>query len=186
MALKNDFNLIWVDMEMSGLNPDQDRILEVAAIVTDGELNTLAIAPVLVIHQSDQVLDAMDVWNKSTHGKSGLIDRVRASTTTEAQASTVMLEFLAQYADAGKVPLCGNTVHQDRRFMQRHMPELERFFHYRNVDVSTFKELCKRWNPTLMKGFEKKSAHTALADIEESIEELRYYRLNWIEKASSQ
>lgn len=185
MPITNDMNLIWVDMEMSGLNPDQDRILEVAMIVTDPQLNTLAIAPVVVVHQPDEVLDGMDSWNKGTHGKSGLIDKVKASTVTDAQASQIFLEFLAQYVPAGKVPMCGNTVHQDRRFMQRYMPDLERFFHYRNIDVSTIKELCRRWNPELMKGFEKRGAHTALADIEESIDELRYYRQHWIEKPAA-
>ena len=185
MPITNDMNLIWVDMEMSGLNPDQDRILEVAMIVTDPQLNTLAIAPVVVVHQPDEVLDSMDSWNKGTHGKSGLIDKVKASTVTDAQASQIFLEFLAQYVPAGKVPMCGNTVHQDRRFMQRYMPDLERFFHYRNIDVSTIKELCRRWKPEVMKGFEKRGAHTALADIEESIDELRYYRQHWIEKPAA-
>jgi oligoribonuclease len=185
MPITNDMNLIWVDMEMSGLNPDQDRILEVAMIVTDPQLNTLAIAPVVVVHQPDEVLDGMDSWNKGTHGKSGLIDKVKASTVTDAQASQIFLEFLAQYVPAGKVPMCGNTVHQDRRFMQRYMPDLERFFHYRNIDVSTIKELCRRWKPEVMKGFEKRGAHTALADIEESIDELRYYRQHWIEKPTA-
>jgi oligoribonuclease len=185
MPITNDMNLIWVDMEMSGLNPDQDRILEVAMIVTDPQLNTLAIAPVVVVHQPDEVLDSMDSWNKGTHGKSGLIDKVKASTVTDAQASQIFLEFLAQYVPAGKVPMCGNTVHQDRRFMQRYMPDLERFFHYRNIDVSTIKELCRRWKPEVMKGFEKRGAHTALADIEESIDELRYYRQHWIEKPTA-
>jgi oligoribonuclease len=127
----------------------------------------------------------MDSWNKGTHGKSGLIDKVKASTVTDAQASQIFLEFLAQYVPAGKVPMCGNTVHQDRRFMQRYMPDLERFFHYRNIDVSTIKELCRRWKPEVMKGFEKRGAHTALADIEESIDELRYYRQHWIEKPAA-
>ena len=184
MSTSNEMNLIWVDMEMSGLNPDQDRILEVAMIVTDPELNALAIAPVVVIHQPDSVLDAMDSWNKGTHGKSGLIDKVKASTVNEAQATQIFLEFLKQYLPPGKIPMCGNTVHQDRRFMQRYMPELEAFFHYRNIDVSTVKELCRRWNPQIMKGFEKRGAHTALADIEESIDELRYYRNNWIQKTT--
>lgn len=185
MSSSNEFNLIWVDMEMSGLNPEQDRILEVAMIVTDSQLTTLAIAPVVVIHQPPEVLEAMDTWNKATHGKSGLIEKVKASSTTEEKACGLLLDFVSRYAPAGKVPMCGNTVHQDRRFMQRYMPELERFFHYRNVDVSTIKELCRRWNPEVMKGFVKQGAHTALADIEESIEELRYYRRSWIEKPSA-
>ncbi len=182
MSTVNEMNMVWVDMEMSGLKPDTDRILEVALIVTDSELNTLAVAPVLVIHQPDEVLDAMDSWNKGTHGKSGLIDKVKASTTSEAEATGILLDFIKGYVPAGKSPMCGNTVHQDRRFMARYMPELEAHFHYRNIDVSTIKELCRRWKPEVMKGFIKKGAHTALADIEESIEELRFYRHNWIEK----
>jgi len=186
MTQVNELNMVWVDMEMSGLNPETDRILEVAVIVTDAELNTLGVGPVMVIHQPDSVLDAMDAWNKGTHGRSGLIDKVKASTTTESQAAAALLEFLRGYVPAGKSPMCGNTVHQDRRFMARYMPELEAFFHYRNIDVSTIKELCRRWSPAVMKGFEKKGAHTALADIEESIEELRFYRTNWIEKTSGE
>ena len=182
MPAANEQNLVWVDMEMSGLNPETERILEIAMVVTDSELTTLAVAPVLVIHQSDALLDAMDSWNKGTHGKSGLIDKVRASTLDEVQASEIMLEFISGYVPANKTPMCGNTVHQDRRFMQRYMPKLESFFHYRNLDVSTVKELCRRWNPALAKQFQKKSAHTALADIEESIEELRFYRSRWIDK----
>jgi len=185
MSTTNELNLVWVDMEMSGLNPDVDRILEVAMVVTDAQLTVLAIAPVVVLHQPDTVLDGMDAWNKSTHGKSGLIDKVRASTTSESQASALLLDFIRGYVPAGKTPMCGNTVHQDRRFMQRYMPQLESFFHYRNIDVSTIKELCRRWNPSVMKGFEKQGAHTALADIQESIEELRFYRNNWIEKSSA-
>ncbi len=185
MSTTNELNLVWVDMEMSGLNPDVDRILEVAMVVTDAQLTVLAIAPVVVLHQPDTVLDGMDAWNKSTHGKSGLIEKVRASTTSESQASALLLDFIRGYVPAGKTPMCGNTVHQDRRFMQRYMPQLESFFHYRNIDVSTIKELCRRWNPSVMKGFEKQGAHTALADIQESIEELRFYRNNWIEKSSA-
>ncbi len=186
MSNLNELNLVWVDMEMSGLSPERERILEVALVITDPELNTLAIAPVMVIHQPDTVLDGMDAWNKGTHGKSGLIDKVKASTTTEAQATEILLDFLKGYVPAGKSPMCGNTVHQDRRFMQRYMPELEAFFHYRNIDVSTIKELCRRWNPEVMKGFEKRGAHTALADIQESIDELKFYRRNWIEKLPPQ
>jgi len=181
----NELNLIWVDMEMSGLNPETERILEVAVVVTDPGLNTLAIAPVMVIHQPDSILDAMDSWNKGTPGKSGLIDKVKASTTTEEEASLALLDFLKGYCPSGKIPMCGNTVHQDRRFMQRYMPQLEQFFHYRNIDVSTIKELCRRWDPQVMKGFEKRGAHTALADIQESIDELRFYRENWIHKTAS-
>jgi oligoribonuclease len=186
MSTTNELNLVWVDMEMSGLNPEVDRILEVGMVITDAQLVVLAIAPVVVIHQSDSLLDGMDAWNKSTHGKSGLIDKVRASSMTESEASTLLLDFIRGYVPAGKSPMCGNTVHQDRRFMQRYMPQLESFFHYRNIDVSTIKELCRRWNPSVMKGFEKQGAHTALADIQESIEELRFYRNNWIEKSAAQ
>jgi oligoribonuclease len=186
MSKLNDLNLIWVDMEMTGLSPDNDRILEVAMIVTDPQLNTIAVAPVVVVHQSDEILGGMDAWNRSTHGKSGLIDKVKLSVTSEVEASGIFLDFLRSYVPAGKSPMCGNTVHQDRRFMQRHMPELEAFFHYRNIDVSTIKELCRRWNPSVMKGFEKKGAHTALADIQESIEELRFYRTHWIDKTTSE
>ena len=185
MSATNELNLVWVDMEMSGLNPEVDRILEVAMVITDPQLTVLAIAPVVVLHQPDSVLDGMDAWNQSTHGKSGLIDKVRASTTSEPQASALLLDFIRGYVPAGKSPMCGNTVHQDRRFMQRYMPQLESFFHYRNIDVSTIKELCRRWNPSVMKGFEKQGAHTALADIQESIDELRFYRQNWIEKPAS-
>ena len=186
MSKLNELNLVWVDMEMTGLSPDNDRILEVAMIVTDPQLNTIAVAPVLVVHQSDEILGGMDAWNRSTHGKSGLIDKVKLSSTTEGEASGIFLEFLRAYVPPGKSPMCGNTVHQDRRFMQRYMPELEAFFHYRNIDVSTIKELCRRWNPSVMKGFEKKGAHTALADIQESIEELRFYRTHWIDKSTAE
>jgi oligoribonuclease len=185
MPIVNEQNLVWVDMEMSGLNPQTERILEIAMVITDTELNTLAVAPVLVIHQPDSLLDAMDSWNKGTHGKSGLIDKVKASTMSEEQATDILLEFMSGYVPAKKSPMCGNTVHQDRRFMQRYMSKLESFFHYRNIDVSTVKELCRRWKPETAKKFQKKSAHTALADIEESIEELRFYRHHWIDKAAS-
>ncbi len=176
----NEFNLVWIDMEMTGLDPDNDRVIEVAAIVTDPELNVLAEGPVFAIHQPDAVLDAMDAWNKGTHGRSGLIDRVKASTVTEAAAEQQMIEFLKQYVPAGKSPMCGNSICQDRRFMARHMPALEAFFHYRNLDVSTLKELCRRWKPELIAGFKKHQLHTALADIRESVEELRYYREHFI------
>ena len=179
-AVPNEMNLVWIDMEMTGLNPDHDRVIELAAIVTDAELNVLAEGPVFTIHQSDQVLDGMDAWNKGTHGRSGLIDRVKASTTTEEQASAAMIEFLKVYVPAGKSPMCGNSICQDRRFMARHMPTLEEFFHYRNIDVSTLKELCRRWKPELIAGFKKHHLHTALADIRESVEELRYYREHFI------
>ena len=176
----NEFNLVWIDMEMTGLDPDKEKIIEVAAVVTDPDLNILAQGPVFAIHQSDAMLDGMDAWNKGTHGRSGLIDRVKASTVTEAQASTELIAFLKKYVPAGKSPMCGNSICQDRRFMARGMPELEAFFHYRNLDVSTLKELCKRWKPELASGFKKHQMHTALADIIESIEELRYYREHFI------
>ncbi|RJG05582.1 oligoribonuclease [Noviherbaspirillum cavernae] len=176
----NEFNLIWVDMEMTGLDPDTDRIIEIAVIVTDSDLNVLAEGPVFAIHQSDEVLNGMDSWNKGTHGRSGLIDRVKASTVTEADAEMALIDFLKHFVPTGKSPMCGNTICQDRRFMVRGMPKLEAFFHYRNLDVSTLKELCKRWKPELANGFKKHQKHTALADITESIEELRYYREHFI------
>ena len=172
--------LIWVDMEMTGLSPEVDRIIEIALIVTDSELETLAQGPVIAIHQPDAVLDAMDGWNTSTHARSGLTERVRASQATEATAQRELLAFLAQWVPAGCSPMCGNSICQDRRFMARYMPELEAWFHYRNLDVSTLKELGKRWQPAMVKGFTKRSAHTALADIIESIEELRYYRTHFL------
>ncbi len=176
----NEFNLVWVDMEMTGLEPDTDRIIEVAVLVTDMHLNILAEGPVFAIHQSDAVLDGMDAWNKGTHGRSGLIERVKASTVTEAQAEEELIAFLKQYVPKGKSPMCGNTICQDRRFMARTMPKLEAFFHYRNLDVSTLKELCKRWKPELAAGFKKHQKHTAMADILESVEELKYYREHFI------
>lgn len=178
----NEFNLVWVDMEMTGLDPDNDRIIEVAVIVTDPELNIIAEGPVFAIHQSDATLDKMDNWNKGTHGKSGLIDRVKASTVTEAQAEQELIAFLKKYVPSNKSPMCGNSICQDRRFMARGMPKLEAFFHYRNLDVSTLKELCRRWKPEVAGGFKKHQKHTALADIIESIEELRYYREHFIQK----
>ena len=168
--------LIWIDMEMSGLNPETDRVLEIACVITDAQLNTVAEAPVLVIHQPDAVLDVMDNWNKSTHRKSGLIDRVRASTLGEAQAEERMIAFLAQYVPSGVSPICGNSVHQDRRFLVRYLPQLDGYFHYRLIDVSTLKELARRWKPEVLNGMVKHGKHEALADIHESIEELRYYR----------
>ena len=176
----NEFNLIWVDMEMTGLDPDKDRIIEVAVVVTDSELNVLAEGPVFAIHQADAILDGMDAWNKGTHGRSGLIERVKASTFSEADAEKALIDFLKAYVPNGKSPMCGNTICQDRRFMARGMPKLEAFFHYRNLDVSTLKELCKRWKPELASGFKKHQKHTALADIMESIEELKYYREHFI------
>lgn len=176
----NEFNLVWVDMEMTGLEPDSDRIIEVAVVVTDMHLNILAEGPVFAIHQSDETLAKMDAWNRGTHGRSGLTERVRASTVTEAEAETALIAFLKAYVPAGKSPMCGNTICQDRRFMARGMPKLEAFFHYRNVDVSTLKELCKRWKPEIVGGFKKHQKHTAMADIIESIEELIYYREHFI------
>ncbi len=169
-------SLIWIDMEMSGLNPETDRILEIALVVTDARLDTVAQAPVLVVHQSPAVLDAMDDWNKSTHARSGLIDRVKASMLSEAEAEEQMLAFLLEHVPPGVSPMCGNSVHQDRRFLSRYMPRLEAHFLYRNLDVSTLKELAKRWKPDIMAGLTKHGKHEALADIYESIEELKYYR----------
>ena len=168
--------MIWVDMEMSGLKPDSDRILEIAMIVTDAHLNIIATAPVWVVHQANEVLGSMDAWNTGTHTKSGLVDKVRASDLDEGAVEEQCIAFLKQYVKANTAPMCGNSICQDRRFMARYMPKLESYFHYRNVDVSTVKELCKRWQPELVKGFKKQQAHTALADIMESIEELKYYR----------
>jgi oligoribonuclease len=178
---QNALNLLWIDMEMSGLSPEGDRVLEVAIVVTDAELNTVAEAPVLVVHQPDAVLDAMDSWNKGTHGKSGLIDRVRASNLSEADVEAEMLAFIKQHVPERTSPMCGNSICQDRRFLARHMPTLEAYFHYRNLDVSTLKELAKRWRPGLVEGFKKSSKHEALADIYESIEEMKYYRENFIQ-----
>jgi len=172
----SDLNLIWIDLEMTGLKPLTDRIIELAVVVTDAQLQVRVEGPVLAIHQSDEVLDRMDAWNKGTHGKSGLIDRVRASTVTEAQAQTQVMEWLKAYVPAGKSPMCGNSICQDRRFLAQTMPELERYFHYRNLDVSTLKELARRWKPEVLNSFKKAQAHTALADIQESIDELCHYR----------
>jgi oligoribonuclease len=169
-------NLVWIDMEMTGLQPDSDRIIEIAMLVTDPQLNVLAEGPLIVVHQPDAVLEAMDSWNKSTHKKTGLIERVRASRMTEADAERLALEFLAQHVPAGNSPMCGNSICQDRRFLARWMPKLESHFHYRNLDVSTLKELVRRWKPELLKGFTKEGKHEAMADILESIEELKFYR----------
>ena len=168
--------LIWLDMEMSGLDPDRDRIIEIALVLTNDKLETIAEAPVIVVHQPDAVLDAMDDWNKSTHGKSGLIERVRASQVSEAEAEARMIEFLQEWVPARSSPMCGNSVCQDRRFLARWMPKFEAWFHYRNLDVSTLKELAKRWRPEVYAGVKKVGAHTALADIQESIAEMRHYR----------
>jgi oligoribonuclease len=172
----SDQNLIWIDLEMTGLLPDQDRIIEVAVVVTDPMLTLRVEGPVFAIHQSDAVLDGMDAWNKGTHGRSGLTERVRTSTVDEAAAEAQVIAFLKQYVPKGKSPMCGNSICQDRRFLARTMPGLEAFFHYRNLDVSTLKELARRWKPSAMEGFKKAQAHTALADIHESIDELLHYR----------
>jgi oligoribonuclease len=172
--------LVWVDMEMSGLVPERDRVLEVAMVVTDAELNVLAEAPVYVVHQPDEILDAMDSWNRSTHGKSGLVDKVRASTFTEAEVEARLVDFLRPLVPERTAPLCGNTVHQDRRFMARYLPLFDAYLHYRIVDVSTLKELAKRWRPDVLAGVTKEGKHEALADIHESIEELRHYRRHFL------
>ena len=173
---KSDQNLVWMDCEMSGLDPAKERLIEIAVIVTGPHLEPRIESPVLVIHQSDTLLDQMDAWNKGTHGKSGLIDKVRASTLTEAQAEQQILDFVSRFVPKNTSPLCGNTISQDRRFLVNYMPRLEAFFHYRNIDVSTLKELAKRWRPHLHAGFKKQQSHTALADVHESIDELVYYR----------
>jgi oligoribonuclease len=168
--------LIWIDLEMTGLKPDTDRIIELAIVITDERLEPVAEGPVRVVHQGDHVLEGMDSWNKATHGRSGLIAKVRASSLSEANVEAEMIDFLSAYVPAGASPMCGNSVCQDRRFLARYMPQLEAYFHYRNLDVSTLKELARRWKPQLMSGLVKQGKHEALADIYESIEELRYYR----------
>ncbi|MGB8337729.1 MAG: oligoribonuclease [Burkholderiales bacterium] len=180
MAQDNQ-RLIWIDMEMTGLFPDSDRIIEVALVVTDNELNTVAEAPVMVVHQSNEVLDGMDSWNKATHAKSGLIEKVKQARHDEAAVETAMIEFLQQHIAEKMSPMCGNSICQDRRFLARSMPKLEDYFHYRNLDVSTLKELAKRWKPELAAGLTKHGKHEALADIYESIEELKYYREHFIQ-----
>ena len=169
-------NLVWIDMEMTGLVPDADRVIELAMVVTDAQLAVVAESPAWVVHQPDEVLNAMDAWNKGTHGKSGLTEKVRASALTEAQAERAALDFLALHVPANSSPMCGNSICQDRRFLARWMPKLEAFFLYRNLDVSTLKELIRRWKPEIAKGLKKEGKHEALADIYESIEELKYYR----------
>lgn len=180
-AMAQDPNrLIWIDLEMTGLKPDTDRIIEVALVVTDNNLQTIAEAPVWAVHQSDAALDAMDAWNKGTHGRSGLIDRVRASTLGDAEVEARALEFLREHLPAKASPMCGNSICQDRRFLARWMPAFEDYFHYRNLDVSTLKELARRWQPELLKGVPKEGKHEALADVYESIAELKYYRQHFI------
>lgn len=173
---KHDSNLVWIDMEMTGLDPETCVVMEIATIVTDAQLNILAEGPVIAVHQSDDVLDNMDEWCTRVHGDSGLTARCRESKTSVEEAASQTIAFLEQWVDAGKSPLCGNTIGQDRRFMVKYMPELEAYFHYRNIDVSTIKELTRRWKPEILDGFEKKGVHLALDDIRESIEEMRYYR----------
>ena len=180
-----DTNLVWLDLEMTGLDVRTDCVIEIATIVTDKDLNILAEGPVLAIHQPDAVLDAMDKWNTKHHGKSGLIDRVKASQITEQEAQKQTLSFLKQYVPAGKSPMCGNTICQDRRFLHRVMPELEAYFHYRNLDVSTLKILAKLWAPKVANGFRKVSEHQALLDIRDSIEEMAYYRDHFINLSST-
>jgi oligoribonuclease len=176
----SDQNLAWIDLEMTGLDCERDRIIEVAVVVTDPRLSLRVEGPVFAIHQSDAVLDGMDAWNKGTHGRSGLTDRVRASAVDEAQAEAAVIAWLRQYVPKNASPMCGNSICQDRRFLARTMPALEAFFHYRNLDVSTLKELARRWRPELLAGFKKAQAHTALADIHESIDELVYYRQHFL------
>ncbi len=173
---KSDQNLVWVDCEMSGLDPEKERLLEIAVVITGPHLQPRIEGPVLVIHQGEAVLSGMDAWNKGTHGKSGLIDKVRASTLSEAQAEQQLLDFIARYVPKSASPLCGNTISQDRRFLVKYMPKLEAWLHYRNLDVSTLKELAKRWKPAAYSSFKKAQSHTALADVHESIEELVHYR----------
>lgn len=173
---RHEQNLIWIDLEMTGLDPATDRIIEIAVVVTDAQLNLRAEGPVIAVHQSDETLAKMDAWNRGTHGKSGLTERVKASTVDEAAAEAQVIEFLKQYVGARISPMCGNSICQDRRFLANYMPKLEAFFHYRNLDVSTLKELGKRWKPQIMDGFKKHQKHTAMADIHESIDELLYYR----------
>ncbi|HEV8502186.1 MAG TPA: oligoribonuclease [Casimicrobiaceae bacterium] len=175
--------LVWIDLEMTGLKPDSDRILEVALVVTDAALATVAEAPVWVVHQPDAMLDAMDSWNTSTHGKSGLVDKVKASTWTEDAVQEEALAFLREHVPPRVSPMCGNSICQDRRFLARWMPALEDYFHYRNLDVSTLKELCKRWRPDVARGFDKDTKHTALADVYESLDELKYYREHFLKMA---
>lgn len=176
--------LVWIDLEMTGLDPNKERIIEVATLITDGELELIAEGPVIAVKQPDSLLEAMDEWNTKTHGESGLVERIRASQVDTAEAERQTLEFLTRYVVPGTSPVCGNSVHQDRRFLEREMPELLAFFHYRNLDVSTVKELAKRWNPGALKGFEKRNTHRALDDIHESVEELAHYRKTFLRLAA--
>nr|WP_315224468.1 oligoribonuclease [uncultured Albidiferax sp.] len=180
LLAKSDQNLIWLDCEMTGLDPEVERLIEIAVVVTGPLLTPRIEGPVLVIHQPDALLDAMDAWNKGTHGRSGLIDKVKAATLTEAEAEAQIIAFLAQYIPKGTSPMCGNSIGQDRRFLAKYMPKLEAFCHYRNLDVSTLKELAKRWRPEVAASFKKQQAHTALADVHESIEELVHYRTHFL------
>jgi oligoribonuclease len=177
---KSDLNLVWLDCEMTGLQPETDRVIEIAVVVTNSDLSIRVEGPVFAIHQSDALLNGMDAWNKGTHGRSGLIERVKQSEVTEAQAEKELIAFLSRYVPKGKVPLCGNSIGQDRRFLVNYMPKLEAFFHYRNVDVSTFKELARRWKPAVCASFKKAQRHTALADVHESIDELIHYRAHFL------
>ena len=177
---KSDQNLVWLDCEMSGLDPEKEHLLEIAVVVTSADLSVRIEGPVFVIHQSDAVLDAMDSWNKGTHGRSGLIDKVKASTVDEAEAEKQLIEFIGRYIPKQGSPMCGNTIGQDRRFLVKYMPKLEAYFHYRNLDVSTLKELAKRWKPAAYNAFKKQQAHTALADVHESIDELAHYRKTFL------
>lgn len=183
--LKSDMNLVWVDCEMSGLDPACDRLLEIAVVVTGPDLTPRAEGPVVVIHQPDDVLDRMDAWNKGTHGRSGLIDKVKSSTVTEAEAEALLLAFLARFVPKKASPMCGNTIHQDRRFLVRYMPKFDDFMHYRCLDVSTLKELSRRWEPSVYKAFKKQQRHTALADVHESIDELQHYRAHFLKLGAS-
>ncbi|MBY4594303.1 oligoribonuclease [Ottowia caeni] len=177
---KSDQNLVWLDCEMTGLDPEKERIIEIAVVVSGPQLTPRVEGPVLVIHQTDALLDQMDAWNKGTHGRSGLIDKVKASTLSESQAEDQIIAFLSRYVGKGVSPMCGNTIGQDRRFLVKYMPRLEAFFHYRNIDVSTLKELARRWRPEVCESFKKQQSHTALADVHESIDELEHYRKHFI------
>ena len=177
---KNDLNLVWLDCEMTGLDPERERLLEIAVIVTSPDLSVRIEGPVFVIHQSDELLNKMDAWNKGTHGKSGLIDKVKASTVTEAEAEAQLIAFIKPFVSKGVSPMCGNTIGQDRRFLNKYMPKLEAWFHYRNLDVSTLKELSRRWKPEVYNTFKKAQKHTALADVHESIDEMLHYREHFL------